>query len=293
MFESSIALMTGASVGVSVTCIILALSIIACMIADDDRQYMDAPPSFLRPIWPVVRIVTYFLGSNLPASYLDKEDNRLQKNGVSFMLTAEEYFSGRLVLSIILPLLGAVAMLSSGKIEWGFILLLAMLGFVLPEAWVKDVRRKRDTEIIKALPTYLEYLTMCVDAGLNFSGALKQAVDKGPAGAMKNEFRIVLRDINAGQTRADALMRMEQRLDLKDVTVFIRAIIQAEKMGSSMKDTLQIQAKQRLNERFQRAEKMAMEAPVKLVIPLVLFIFPLTFVILLFPIVVKFMSQGF
>lgn len=293
MFESSIALMAGASVWVSVTCIILALSIIACMIADDDREYMDSPPSFLRPVWPIVRIVTYFLGSNLPASYLDKEDNRLQKNGVSFMLTAEEYFSGRLVLSILLPILCMVAMLSSGKIEWGFVLLLAVLGFVLPEAWVKDVRRKRDTEIIKALPTYLEYLTMCVDAGLNFSGALKQAVDKGPAGSMKNEFRIVLRDINAGQTRADALTRMERRLDLKDVTVFIRAIIQAEKMGSSMKDTLQIQAKQRLNERFQRAEKMAMEAPVKLVIPLVLFIFPLTFVILLFPIVVKFMSQGF
>jgi tight adherence protein C len=85
---------------------------------------------------------------------------------------------------------------------------------------------------------------------------------------------------------------MEERVDIGDVSTFVRAVIQAEKMGSSMRDTLVIQAEQRLNERFQRAEKLAMEAPVKLVIPLVAFIFPLTFVILLFPIVVKFMAEG-
>ena len=133
---------------------------------------------------------------------------------------------------------------------------------------------------------------MCVDAGLNFAGALKQAVEKGPQGAMKNEFRIVLRDVNSGQTRADALTRLAERVDLKDVTVFVSAVIQAEKMGTSMRDTLLVQAQQRLDERFQRAEKLAMEAPVKLVIPLVIFIFPLTFMILLFPIIVKFIEQG-
>jgi tight adherence protein C len=133
---------------------------------------------------------------------------------------------------------------------------------------------------------------MCVDAGLNFSGAVKQAVDKGPHGALRNEFRVILRDINSGYTRADALTRMEERVNLQDISVFVRAVIQADRLGSSLKDTLSGQASQRLNERFQRAEKAAMEAPVKLIVPLVIFIFPLTFIILLFPIVMEFQAGG-
>jgi tight adherence protein C len=110
---------------------------------------------------------------------------------------------------------------------------------------------------------------------------------------MRNEFRFILRDINSGYTRAEALQRFEDRIGLVDISVFVRAVIQADKLGSSLKDTLSAQASQRLNERFQRAEKLAMEAPVKLIIPLVVFIFPLTFLILFFPIAMKFMDGGF
>lgn len=292
MFENLVALLAGGSLGLSIVCIILAISGLLYMIEDGERAYMDSPPAFILPLWPLVRVIAYFLGSNLPASYLDSADAKLQKHGVSFMLTAEEYFSSCMALAVVLPALGWMALASSGDANPAFLMVLALLGFILPELWMKDAKTRRDIELIRTLPVYLEYLTMCVDAGLNFSGALKQAVEKGPRGAMKNEFRIVLRDINSGQTRADALERLEQRVTIKDVSVFVSAVVQAEKMGSSMRETLLIQARQRTDERFQRAEKMAMEAPVKLVIPLVAFIFPLTFIILLFPIVVKFIDQG-
>ena len=183
--------------------------------------------------------------------------------------------------------------MSTGQgVNWFLLVVLGGLGAILPELWMTDYKRRRDEELVRNLPIYLEYLTMCVDAGLNFAGAMQQAVDKGPKGAMRNEFRIVLRDINSGYTRADSLTRFEQRVDLSDISVFVRAIIQSDKLGSSMKDTLAAQAKQRLSERFQRAEKSAMEAPVKLVVPLVVFIFPLTFIMLLFPIVMKFSGEG-
>lgn len=292
MFESSVAFLAAGSAGVAVICLILAGYAIVRLVSDEERAYMDSPPSFALPVWPLVRLITFFFGSNLPASFLDKIDAKLQKYGVSFMVNAEEYFSICLVYALLFPLLGAIAFGSSGSVNPSVLLLLALMGVVIPEAWIRDARRKRDVEVVRTLPIYLEYLSMCVDAGLNFSGALKQAVEKGPRGAMKNEFKIVLRDINSGQTRADALRRLDKRIDLKDVTVFVSAIIQAEKMGSSMRETLMVQAHQRLDERFQRAEKMAMEAPVKLVIPLVVFIFPLAFIILFFPIVMKFMEQG-
>jgi tight adherence protein C len=292
LFDTLLALGASAGVGVLVTCVILALSAVAMMLPDDDREYMDPPPAFIKPLWPLVRIISYFIGSNLPANYLDQTDAKLQNNGASFMLTAEEYFSACVVLAMVLPALGFMALGSSGDVNPLLLLILAVVGFFVPEFWIKDTRAKRDKQIIKTLPVFLEYLTMCVDAGLNFSGALKQAVEKGPAGPMKNEFKIILRDISSGQTRADALLRMEKRVLLKDVSVFVNAVIQAEKMGSSLKETLMIQAEQRLDERFQQAEKAAMEAPVKLIVPLVVFIFPLTFVILLFPMVVKFMTEG-
>jgi|TARA_B110000908_G_scaffold5658_2_gene7213 tight adherence protein C len=282
----------GLSTGVAVTALVLAVSRVAYMLDSANRQGMDSPPGFMKLVWPLINLVDFLVASNLPSKIIENIDAKLQKNGVSFAVTSGEFISSTIVFLILFPALGWLAMSSSGSTDPSVLILLALIGAVLPELWMRDTRTKRNFELVRNLPVYLEYLSMCVDAGLNFAGALKQSVEKGPKGAMRNEFRIVLRDINSGETRADALTRLEKRVELNDISIFVRAVIQAERMGSSMKETLVIQAEQRLTERFQRAEKMAMEAPVKLVVPLVIFIFPLTFIILLFPIVVKFLEQG-
>ena len=282
----------GLTIWVAVTALILSVSKVFYMLDGTKRTGMDSPPGFMKMVWPLINLIDFFLASNLPRKMLEHVDIKLQKNGVSFALSASEFISSTIVFVTLFPALGWIAMSTSGSPDPAILVLLVIVGAILPELWMRDTRAKRDSELVRNLPVYLEYLSMCVDAGLNFSGALKQSVEKGPKGAMRNEFRIVLRDINSGETRADALTRFEKRVHLNDISIFVRAIIQAERMGSSMKEILVIQAEQRLTERFQRAEKMAMEAPVKLVVPLVLFIFPLTFIILLFPIVVKFMEQG-
>jgi tight adherence protein C len=287
-----LALLSGAGTGVAVTCSILVFMALFRYLPDENRSYMDPVPPLMKPIWPLVRLVSYFIGSMLPPKFLDWLDKRLQRTGALYVLTPEDYFGLCVSLALLLPLIALLPMVSGKSgVMWSVLLLMFALGAVLPELWINDTRNRRDRDIVRNLPVFLEYLTMCVDAGLNFLGALQQAVEKGPNGAMKNEFRIVLRDIRSGLPRAEALTRMEQRVNLKDIATFVRAVVQAEKMGSSLKSTLQIQAQQRLEERFQRAEKTAMQAPVKLIIPLILFIFPLTFVILLFPIAVKFMAQ--
>ena len=282
----------GFTVGAAVTALILAMSRVAYMLDGANRTGMDTPPGFMTLVWPLIKLIDFFVAANLPIKVIENVDSKLQKNGVSFAVTPGEFISSIIVFLTLFPALGWLAMSSSGTPDVTVLVLLALVGAVLPQLWMRDTRTKRNFELVRNLPVYLEYLSMCVDAGLNFAGALKQSVDKGPKGAMRNEFRIVLRDINSGETRADALTRLEKRVDLSDISIFVRAVIQAERMGSSMKETLVIQAEQRLTERFQRAEKMAMEAPVKLVVPLVVFIFPLTFIILLFPIVVRFMEQG-
>jgi tight adherence protein C len=282
----------GFTAGAAVTALILAMSRVAYMLDGANRTGMDTPPGFMTLVWPLIKLIDFFVAANLPIKVIENVDSKLQKNGVSFAVTPGEFISSIIVFLTLFPALGWLAMSSSGSPDVTVLVLLALVGAVLPQLWMRDTRTKRNFELVRNLPVYLEYLSMCVDAGLNFAGALKQSVDKGPKGAMRNEFRIVLRDINSGETRADALTRLEKRVDLSDISIFVRAVIQAERMGSSIKETLVIQAEQRLTERFQRAEKMAMEAPVKLVVPLVVFIFPLTFIILLFPIVVRFMEQG-
>ena len=146
--------------------------------------------------------------------------------------------------------------------------------------------------MLRALPVYLDFITMAVEAGLNLNGALNQAMDKGPPGPLRNEFYMVVRDLRAGVPRADALRRMEKRLDMEEITSFVGTVIQAEKMGARLGTALRVQALQRRTERFQRAEKLAMEAPVKLILPLIVFIFPVTFIVLAFPIAMKFLMEG-
>lgn len=287
-----LALLSSAGLGIAVSCSLLLFIWLLTLVPEENRAYMDPVPSWVRPIWPLVRLISHFFCSNVPPQQMDKLDLKLQKTGALYVLTAEDFLALCITLAILFPLAAALPM-ATGKsgIIWPVLLVMLIMGAALPMMWISDTHKRRDRDIIRNLPVFLEYLTMCVDAGLNFLGALQQAVDKGPDGAMKNEFRIVLRDIRSGLPRAEALTRLEQRVNLKDVSTFVRSVIQAEKMGSSLRTTLKIQAEQRLEERFQRAEKTAMQAPVKLVIPLIMFIFPLTFVILLFPIVVKFMGQ--
>ena len=98
--------------------------------------------------------------------------------------------------------------------------------------------------------------------------------------------------VRAGVPRADALRRMEKRLDMEEIASFVGTVIQAEKMGARLGTALRVQALQRRTERFQRAEKLAMEAPVKLILPLIVFIFPVTFIVLAFPIAMKFLMEG-
>jgi len=254
---------------------------------------MDPLPAFLRFIWPLVRIIAYYCCATwVPFPYLQKLEKRLRHNGISYLMIAEEYLALRILSGISFLVLGYL--LISAAASWNPLLfvILPLIGFFYPAIWVRDKRKRQVDIILRTLPAYLDFISMAVEAGLNFSGAIEQARKKAPPGPLVIELGIVLRDLRAGLSRAQALRRMAERLDIIEMSSFVNAVIQAEKMGSNLASVLKIQAEQRRNERFQRAEKKAMEAPVKLIGPLVLFIFPTTFIVLAFPIVVKLMQEG-
>lgn len=282
------AITTGLSIGLFA----LLVNYFNASVPEDDRTYMDPLSYKLKLVWPFTRIVAYYLCTNFSADYLDKVEKQLQRTGVSYVLSAEQFVAFRIIMAVLTTVFTIVLVLLLGIEDYIFILFAPLVGFMLPLIWLSDMRKRRDSAVIRQMPVYLDFVTMAVEAGLNLSGALAQARDKGPLGPLRNEIGIVIRDIRSGTTRADALRRMADRLDITEVSSFVGTIVQAEKMGASMGAVLRTQAEQRRTERFQRAEKTAMEAPVKLVGPLVMFIFPVTFIVIGFPIAMKFMAEG-
>jgi tight adherence protein C len=261
-------------------------------VPDEDRAYLDPLPRPLRLLWPLIRLLDYHLGHLFPRVLLSGPGEMLRLSGLLYLMSAAQFLALCLVSLLGFALLTATVLAAAGLFNWTAVLLLAALGFVYPRLWLKEALNKRRKLIIKALPTYLDFMVMSVEAGLNMAGAISQAVAKGPAGPLKSEFAFVLRDLRAGLTRAEALRRMEERLRLPQISSFVSAVIQAERMGASLGATFRAQAEQRRAERFQRAEQLAMEAPVKLIFPLVAFIFPVTFLVLIFPIAMKFLQSG-
>ena len=256
-------------------------------VPSDQRLFMDPLPSSLKMIWPMVRFLAFYIGERLPIDYLEKSNRKLRLSGVSFILTAEQYFSVRLLAAIVALIMSFFSMAALGEVSYCWLASFTLFGFFLPLITLNDLHSKRKNKIIKDLPMYLDYITMSVQAGLNLSGALQQAVDKGPKGPLHAEFDGVIRDLRAGMSRTDSLRAMAERVQVKEINNLVSALVQAEKTGASLSATLSIQADQRRVERFQKAEKKAMEAPVKLVFPLVAFIFPVTFLVLGFPIAMK------
>jgi tight adherence protein C len=165
-------------------------------------------------------------------------------------------------------------------------------GALLPESWLSDTIKLRQLNTLKSLPFYIELLKIAIEAGSNVQGALQYAVAYGPPGPLRNEFSKVLGDIKAGRTRAESLQQLAKRINLVAVSHLCTAIISSEKQGASLTGLLQAQAEQRRNERFTLAETAAMKAPVKMLGPLVMFIFPGTFIILFFPVVVRLFQEG-
>ncbi|MBK7858366.1 MAG: type II secretion system F family protein [Archangiaceae bacterium] len=168
-------------------------------------------------------------------------------------------------------------------------LVVALIGLFYPLIWLNDQVKRRHLQISRALPFNLDLLTLSVEAGLDFTAALAKVVEKGKPGPLKDELQVVLKQLKMGKTREEALKAMIARVDLPSLSQFVTALVQADKMGTSLGKVLRIQSTQMRIDRTQRAEKLANEAPVKMLFPLIACIFPTVFMVLFGPIVFAFM----
>ncbi len=280
------------SAGMSVALVAWLVSRTAAAVPNQDRIWLDAPPLGYRLVWWPVQWFAHYLRALLPVRQTQTGLARLRLAGLDYALDAAQVLAGRLVWALLSAAFSAWLASAFGlPLMWPTLAGFA-LGHFFPLVWLRDRIELRRRLTFKALPFMLDLITLCVESGLNLNSAIAQAVAKGPTGPLRDEFARLLRDMRAGRPRSEALRDMAARLDMAPITNFISTLIQAEATGMSLGPILRAQAEQRRTERFARAEKLAMQAPVKLLFPLLFFIFPCVFAILMFPIVIKFMAAG-
>ncbi|NMB12053.1 MAG: type II secretion system F family protein [Firmicutes bacterium] len=159
-------------------------------------------------------------------------------------------------------------------------------GLLIPDFWLKGRIQTRQGAMRKALPSFLDLLTVSVEAGLGFDAALARVTSR-EEGPLAEEFQRVLQEIRMGKPRRDALKDLGNRTEVKELSGFVAALVQADQLGVSIGNVLRVQAQQMRRSRRQRAEEAAMKAPIKMLFPLVFFIFPSLFIVLLGPAVIQ------
>lgn len=242
-----------------------------------------------RTLKPLMRKLSTILRSRTPDKTLEDLRRDLVLAGKPGNLTVNDFLGLKLAGAIAFGIGATVLALMMGL---PFLALLiapvggAVLGFFFPNIWLKGKISSRQTEIGLALPDVLDLLVVCVEAGLGFDAAMQKVTQKFD-NELTREFQQVIREIRLGKPRREAMRDMVERTQVGDVSSFISAIIQADQLGVSISRILGIQSEQMRMKRRQRAEKKAHEAPIKMLIPMALFMLPTIYLVILGPMAPK------
>jgi tight adherence protein C len=257
-------------------------------VSDDEMS----KPFFERIIKPILELLAASVGKATLAKKKVGLQKKLTMAGNPAGLTPSEFLVIQYVFTLGIPI---CVLLFALPLNWNLTVIIlgmalgACAGFVLPGYYLKTRATQRSEEIQDNLPDVLDLLTVSVEAGLGFDAALVKVVEK-IKGVVSQEFGRVLQEIKMGKPRRDALRDLGSRSGTDDMVSFVGSIIQADQLGVSIGNVLRLQSEQMRQKRRQRAEERALKAPVKMLIPLILFIFPTIFIVVLGPAALEIMN---
>jgi tight adherence protein C len=248
---------------------------------------------FVRMILPMVDKSSKFFSQLTPATSLDRARKSIIQAGMQGKVTPGQITSFSYILMIVVPVMSlSFAGLPTALLSRSTLILVfgALLGYRLPYGYVQGKAQARKHEIQKALPFTLDLISISVEAGMAFDGAMQIVMEKSK-GPMADELNLTLREIRLGKGRNEALTDMAERVGVDDLRSFVTAVTYIARLGGSLVDVIRIQAQAMRIKRRQRAEEKAMKTPVKIMIPLVLFIFPSMFIVILGPAAISIMQS--
>lgn len=247
------------------------------------RQYRHWSLSFLSPFYRAM--VPRIQQIKMPI-YRQNKKQLFVAAGVDDQFDPDE-FVGLKVAAAVLGVIFVGMFLNQAGISYslGWFVFSLVLGFFVPDYVIWDMKKNRQKKIIRELPTVMDLLTLSVEAGMDFMAAISRVISFSKPGPLQDELSRVLKEIQVGTTRADALRNMGDRVQLSEVSSFASILIQADEMGSSIGQVLRAQSDLLRLTRFQRAEREGAKATQKLLIPLVICILPAVFIVILGPVI--------
>lgn len=248
---------------------------------------------FVRVILPVVDKLSRFFGQLTPVTSLNRAKVSITQAGMQGKVTPTQITTLSYILMVIVPVMS----LSFTGIPEGLLtkpaaelVIAAILGYRLPFGFIQGKAKARQHEIRKALPFTLDLISISVEAGMALDGAMAIVTEKSH-GPMAEELALTLREIRLGKARNEALIDMGDRIGVEELKTFVTAVTYIARLGGSLVDVIRIQAQAMRIKRRQRAEEKAMKTPVKIMIPLVLFIFPSMFIVILGPAAITMLEE--
>ncbi len=256
------------------------------------RELELSVPLYRRAIRPALAGIARLLVRFIPATREAELQKKIMAAGSPGNLNAREWMVLKYLVAVGIGFLFWTFADVAGKSLSQAVFLTAAgipLGWFGPELFINSRIKQRKNQVEKALPDALDLLTVSVEAGLGFDGALMKVAEK-TKGVLGDEFVIMLQECHMGKPRREALRDMADRAAVDDLSSFCGSVILADTLGISIGNVLRTQSQQMRQKRRQRSEEMAMKAPIKMLFPMVFFIFPAIFVILLGPAVLQIMK---
>jgi len=239
-----------------------------------------------RVVMPIMRRVGEMASRFTPQHAVDQTRKLLELAGNPGRMDASTFMVLHFVAAVLFGGLVFVLTLFSKTfslpIKLLIVLAFTVLGYFFPDLWIRSKINGRQKGVRKAMPDALDLLTICVEAGLGFDAAMSKVNEKWD-NELSMAFGRVIREIQLGKLRRDALRDMADRLGIAEMTSFVAAVVQSEMLGVSMAKILRIQSDQMRMKRRQHAEEEAHKAPIKMIFPMGLFIFPSLMIVLLTP----------
>jgi tight adherence protein C len=257
-----------------------------------DRGYLDPVPLGWRMLWPSIETLGFWIKPWIDGKLHQGVAHSIQAMGWHFWINPYQFIALRIVSAGLGATLGFLLALLLDSHWLLFIFFTGLLGWFLPASYAKERAQRRRELTLRQLPFFIDLLILGVESGQPLSLAIAMAIHHGSPGPLRDELQRMQRDVRAGRGRHQALDELGARMAHPEVSTLISTLNLAEQQGMQLGPLLRAQAETRRNERFLRAEKLAMQAPVKMLFPLVFCIFPGTFAIILFPIALQMMSSG-
>ncbi|MFH1248374.1 MAG: type II secretion system F family protein [Candidatus Omnitrophota bacterium] len=232
------------------------------------------------------RIVEYLISKFKIPSPMENLQKRLASSDK--VISVSLFIAIKIILTVAGPVIAFIFFQAATPV----LIFVMGIGFILPDIWLDKNIKKRRALILKDLPLVIDLLNICVGAGLDFMVAVNRVTQEFRPCAIIEELKIMTRDIQMGSFRRDALKNMAARINSPEVSSFVRTLLQADRIGTPISDALKMQSEEIRTRWFQRGEEMALKAPIKLLLPLMLFILPVVLIVVAGPILIQFTRGG-